>query len=117
MYCVCTVCVLLAAIPLNLLTIDWLGRRWTIAINYIMSAVFFLLVQICSTKIVLTIFIFGVRAFTSGIFNAVYIYTSEVSAGVAAFEEESLSSGYVNNVLMFLEFYHKLLPSIGLKDH
>ena len=78
---ICTSCVPASAIPLNLLTIDWLGRRWTIAINYVMSAVFFLLVQICSTKLMLTIFIFGVRAFTSGIFNAVYIYTSEVSCG------------------------------------
>ncbi|ELU05355.1 hypothetical protein CAPTEDRAFT_170750 [Capitella teleta] len=65
-------------IPINLITIDWFGRRWTITINFLFTAFFFLLVQICTSRALLTVFIFGVRTFASGIFNTVYIYTSEV---------------------------------------
>ena len=68
----------ISVIPLNLLTLDTIGRRYTLMLNFLLSAVFFLLVQICATKVVLTMFIFGVRTFSSGIFNAVYIYTTEV---------------------------------------
>ncbi|KAI0229457.1 putative transporter SVOPL [Lamellibrachia satsuma] len=66
------------AIPINLLSIDSLGRKWTLTINFLLSGIFFLLVQICTTRAWLTVFIFAVRAFSSAIFNTVYIYTSEV---------------------------------------
>lgn len=66
------------AIPINLISIDSLGRKWTLAINFMCAGVFFLLVQICTTRAWLTIFVFGVRAFASAIFNTIYIYTSEV---------------------------------------
>ena len=58
---------------------DTLGRRWTISINYLAAGLFFLLLQVCGGETLLTIFMFGVRAFTAGIFNIVYIYATEVS--------------------------------------
>ena len=69
----------LPAIPINLITIDYLGRKRTLCLNFTITAVFFLLIQLCTGRFLLTMFIFGVRAFGSGIFNTVYIYTSEVS--------------------------------------
>ena len=61
-----------------MLTIDWLGRRYTLVIDYLMAGLFFLLIQLCVARVYETLFIFGVRAFTAGIFNVVYIYTTEV---------------------------------------
>ena len=68
-----------AAIPINLILIDWVGRRWTLVIAYLLSALFFLLLQICTGRVGLTIIIFAIRAATAGIFNTVYIYTTEVN--------------------------------------
>ena len=70
--------VVLAVVPFNILFIDWLGRRYTLVIDYLMAGLFFLLIQLCVPRIVETLFMFGVRAFTAGIFNVVYIYTAEV---------------------------------------
>ena len=66
-------------IPLNILLVDGVGRRMTLAFDFVMAGVFFLLIQLCVPRIVETMFIFGVRAFTSGLFNIVYIYTLEVT--------------------------------------
>ncbi|XP_052802513.1 putative transporter SVOPL isoform X2 [Mya arenaria] len=66
------------SLPLNMLLIDVIGRRWTGAINFMGCSVFFLLIQLHVSQGLLTFFIFAVRGFSSGIFNFVYIYTSEV---------------------------------------
>ncbi|KAL5016323.1 hypothetical protein ScPMuIL_005912 [Solemya velum] len=66
------------ALPLNLLLIDFIGRRWTGAINLFGCGVFFVLVQLPVSPSLLTFFIFMVRGFSSGVFNFVYIYTGEV---------------------------------------
>lgn len=68
----------LAMIPVNLLTIDLIGRRASMGLNFCLAGVFYLLIQICTTTTILTVFIFGVRAFISGCFNVIYIYTGEV---------------------------------------
>jgi len=69
-----------SAIPLNLLTIDWLGRKWTLGMNFLGAGIFLFLAQICSSHTVfLTVTLFGVRSFISGCFKISYIYTSEVS--------------------------------------
>lgn len=68
----------LAIIPVNLLTIDRIGRKASIGFNFIMAGIFYILIQFCTTTVVLTLFIFGVRAFISGCFNVIYIYTGEV---------------------------------------
>ena len=67
-----------SALPVNMALLDLVGRRYTGAINFLGCTVFFLLIQIHVSQGVLTIFIFMVRAFSTGIFNFVYIYTSEV---------------------------------------
>ena len=47
-------------------------------IECIASIVGFLLLFVCSSKIVLTIFLFLIRAFTSALFKTIHIYTPEV---------------------------------------
>ncbi|KAL4224126.1 hypothetical protein ACF0H5_017579 [Mactra antiquata] len=66
------------ALPLNIFLIDLVGRRWTGAINLFGCGLFFVLLQLPVPQTVLTVFIFLVRGFSSGMFNFVYIYTSEV---------------------------------------
>ncbi|WAR02619.1 SVOPL-like protein, partial [Mya arenaria] len=65
-------------LPLNVLLIDVIGRRWTGAVNLFGCGLFFILLQCPVPQAVLTTFIFLVRGFSSGMFNFVYIYTSEV---------------------------------------
>ncbi|XP_045173106.2 putative transporter SVOPL isoform X2 [Mercenaria mercenaria] len=66
------------ALPLNIFLIDLVGRRWTGAVNLFGCGLFFILLQLPVPQTVLTVFIFMVRGFSSGMFNFVYIYTSEV---------------------------------------
>ncbi|XP_052238699.1 putative transporter SVOPL [Dreissena polymorpha] len=66
------------SLPLNMLLIDVIGRRYTGAVNFVGCSVFFLLIQVHVSQEVLTFFIFMVRGFSTGIFNFVYIYTTEV---------------------------------------
>ncbi|XP_053375836.1 putative transporter SVOPL isoform X2 [Mercenaria mercenaria] len=66
------------SLPLNMLLIDLIGRRFTGAVNFMGCTVFFLLIQFHVSQELLTFFIFMVRGFSTGIFNFVYIYTSEV---------------------------------------
>lgn len=66
------------SLPLNMFLIDRVGRRYTGCINFLGCAIFFLLLQLDVSQAVLTLFIFLVRGFSTGIFNFVYIYTSEV---------------------------------------
>ncbi|KAH3736405.1 hypothetical protein DPMN_042968 [Dreissena polymorpha] len=61
-----------------MLLIDVIGRRYTGAVNFVGCSVFFLLIQVHVSQEVLTFFIFMVRGFSTGIFNFVYIYTTEV---------------------------------------
>lgn len=68
----------LAIIPVNILTIDRIGRKASIGVNFVMAGIFYFLIQICTTTTILTLLIFGVRAFISGCFNIIYVYTGEV---------------------------------------
>ena len=54
------------------------GRKIVISTNFFMAGIFYLLVQICSDITTLTVFLFGVRTFITGVFNTIYIYTGEV---------------------------------------
>lgn len=69
---------LLAALPLNLLLIDRIGRRYTGAVNSCGMAIFFLLLQLKMPQSLLTIIMFMVRGLSQGLFSFVYIYTAEV---------------------------------------
>ena len=77
----CVVCCR-SAIPFNLMTIDSLGRKWTLGLNFVGAGLFCFLAQICSSHtVILTVTLFGVRSFISGVFRIIYVYTSEVSLG------------------------------------
>lgn len=69
---------MLLVIPVNILTIDRIGRKASIGLNFVMAGIFYFLIQICTTTTILTLLIFGVRAFISGCFNVIYVYTGEV---------------------------------------
>uniref|UniRef100_A0A8C5SKJ7 SVOP like n=1 Tax=Laticauda laticaudata TaxID=8630 RepID=A0A8C5SKJ7_LATLA len=64
--------------PLNILGINFLGRRVSLTITMGCTAVFFLLLNICTTITGLIGFLFMLRAFVAANFNTIYIYTAEV---------------------------------------
>ncbi|KAK2185940.1 hypothetical protein NP493_218g02002, partial [Ridgeia piscesae] len=67
--------------------IEWFGRKKTIAVEFVVFSIFVFLLNLCTSRFVLTVFIFVARAFISGAFQAAYVYTPEVmlrhSANVA----------------------------------
>ena len=63
---------------LTFIIIEILGRKKTMAIEFAMAAGGFLLLLICASKIVLTVFLFIVRAFVAGVFQVAFVYTPEV---------------------------------------
>ncbi|XP_055958029.1 synaptic vesicle 2-related protein isoform X1 [Patella vulgata] len=58
--------------------IDILGRKKTMAFQFFVFTVFVLLVNICTKRVWLTLFLFVARAFISGAFQAAYVYTPEI---------------------------------------
>ncbi|XP_028931655.1 putative transporter SVOPL [Ornithorhynchus anatinus] len=64
--------------PLNILGLNFLGRRLTLAITMSCTALFFLLLNVCTTSAGLIGFLFMLRALVSANFNTIYIYTAEV---------------------------------------
>jgi MFS family permease len=62
----------------TIIIIEVLGRKKTMALEFSLTMVGFLLLFICSTPIVTTLFLFITRAFATGVFQAVYVYTPEV---------------------------------------
>ncbi|NXA37902.1 SVOP protein, partial [Eudromia elegans] len=64
--------------PLNILGINFLGRRLSLCITMACTALFFLLLNICTSSAGMTGFLFMLRALVSANFNTVYIYTAEV---------------------------------------
>ncbi|KAM5205066.1 putative transporter SVOPL isoform 1-T1 [Hipposideros larvatus] len=64
--------------PLNILGINFLGRRLSLSITMGCTAVFFLLLNICTSSAGLIGFLFMLRALVAANFNTIYIYTAEV---------------------------------------
>uniref|UniRef100_A0A8C8RFW4 SVOP like n=1 Tax=Pelusios castaneus TaxID=367368 RepID=A0A8C8RFW4_9SAUR len=64
--------------PLNILGINFLGRRLSLSITMGCTALFFLLLNICTTSTGLIGFLFMLRALVAANFNTIYIYTAEV---------------------------------------
>uniref|UniRef100_A0A7E4VKE4 MFS domain-containing protein n=1 Tax=Panagrellus redivivus TaxID=6233 RepID=A0A7E4VKE4_PANRE len=58
--------------------IEWFGRKKTMAIEFSVYAAFMLLLYFCLDRAWVTAFIFVARAFISGAFQCVYVYTPEV---------------------------------------
>ncbi|XP_012498222.1 PREDICTED: putative transporter SVOPL [Propithecus coquereli] len=64
--------------PLNMLGINFLGRRLSLSITMGCTALFFLLLNICTSSAGLIGFLFMLRALVAANFNTIYIYTAEV---------------------------------------
>ncbi|KFU95802.1 Putative transporter SVOPL, partial [Chaetura pelagica] len=64
--------------PLNILGINFLGRRLSLCITMGCTALFFLLLNICTSSTGMIGFLFILRALVSANFNTIYIYTAEV---------------------------------------
>lgn len=65
-------------IPLNIILIDTIGRRWTGTTNLFLCGVFFSLIQLHVSRGLLTFFMFAVRGFSAATFAWVYLYSVEV---------------------------------------
>ncbi|XP_068405636.1 LOW QUALITY PROTEIN: putative transporter SVOPL [Eschrichtius robustus] len=64
--------------PLNILGINFLGRRLSLSITMGCTALFFLLLNICTSSAGLIGLLFMLRALVASNFNTIYIYTAEV---------------------------------------
>ncbi|XP_021119315.1 putative transporter SVOPL isoform X3 [Heterocephalus glaber] len=64
--------------PLNILGINFLGRRLSLSVTMGCTALFFLLLNICTSSAGLIGFLFTLRALVAANFNTIYIYTAEV---------------------------------------
>ncbi|XP_051544223.1 putative transporter SVOPL isoform X2 [Myxocyprinus asiaticus] len=67
-----------ALIPLNIGLLNIFGRKPSMVILLVLSAVFFMLVNICTTMFGFTVLLFLLRSVVAMNFNVVYIYTAEV---------------------------------------
>ncbi|XP_060746056.1 putative transporter SVOPL isoform X2 [Tachysurus vachellii] len=67
-----------ALIPLNIGLLHVVGRKFSMVILLVLSAVFFMLLNICTTMFGFTVLLFLLRSLVSMNFNVVYIYTAEV---------------------------------------
>jgi MFS family permease len=70
----------LPGLIVTVIIIEVIGRKKTMALEFAITLVGFLLLFVCSTQAVTTFFLFLVRAFATGVFQAVYVYTPEVYA-------------------------------------
>lgn len=68
----------LPGLVVTLVIIELIGRKITMAAEFVACMVGFLLLFICTSDIILALFLFFIRAFTTGVFQAVYVYTPEV---------------------------------------
>uniref|UniRef100_A0A8C6BAD2 SVOP like n=1 Tax=Monodon monoceros TaxID=40151 RepID=A0A8C6BAD2_MONMO len=64
--------------PLTILGINFLGRRLSLSITVGCTALFVLLLNICTSSVGLIGFLFMLRALVASSFNTIYIYTAEV---------------------------------------
>ena len=65
-------------IIVTFISIVIIGRKKTIVIEFFGCMIGFLLLFVCASNAALNIFLFIIRAFSSGVFQAVYVYTPEV---------------------------------------
>uniref|UniRef100_A0A3P8UGA2 SVOP-like n=1 Tax=Amphiprion percula TaxID=161767 RepID=A0A3P8UGA2_AMPPE len=68
----------IALVPLNIGLLNVFGRKMSLTVLQLMAAIFFMLVNICTTMFGFTVLLFLLRSLVSMNFNVVYIYTAEV---------------------------------------
>ncbi|CAJ1054453.1 putative transporter SVOPL [Xyrichtys novacula] len=67
-----------ALIPLNICLLNVVGRKMSLMVLQTLAAMFFMLLNICTTMFGFTVLLFLLRSLVSMNFNVVYIYTAEV---------------------------------------
>ncbi|KAM3858886.1 putative transporter SVOPL [Diretmus argenteus] len=80
----------IALIPINIGLLNVFGRRMSLMVLQLLSAMFFMLLNICTTMFGFTVLLFLLRSLVSMNFNVVYIYTAEVYPTIA----RSLGMGF-----------------------
>ncbi len=65
-------------LAITLVLINTMGRRSAMALEFVASMIGFLLLLICSSNIINTLFLFLIRTFVSSSLKAVMIYTPEI---------------------------------------
>jgi MFS family permease len=58
--------------------IEIVGRKLTMAFNFSIVLIGFCLLFLCTNELLLTAFLFLIRAFATGVFQTMYVYTPEV---------------------------------------
>lgn len=68
----------LPGVFITVAVIEILGRKLTVATEFVAAMIGFLLLFICTSEYALTAFLFAIRGFATGLFQAIYVYTPEV---------------------------------------
>ena len=102
-------------VVLAVVLIEVLGRKITMAVEFIGCMVGFLLLFICASDTLLTFFLFVIRAFATGAFMVVYVYTPEVyptnvralgiGVGTSSARIGAILTPYAAQVLIILNDY------------
>lgn len=79
-----------ALVPMNIFLLNVVGRKLSLTVMQLLTAVFFMLLNVCSTMFGFRTLFFLLRSLVSMNFNVVYIYTAEVYPTVA----RSLGMGF-----------------------
>ncbi|XP_024142485.1 putative transporter SVOPL [Oryzias melastigma] len=79
-----------ALVPLNIALLNVFGRKMSLTVLQLLAAVFFMMLNICSTMFGFTVLLFLLRSLVAMNFNVVYIYTAEVYPTIA----RSLGMGF-----------------------
>ncbi|XP_078129600.1 putative transporter SVOPL isoform X3 [Sander vitreus] len=67
-----------ALVPLNICLLNVLGRKLSLTVLQLVSAILFMMLNICTTMFGFTVLLFLLRSLVSMNFTVVYIYTAEV---------------------------------------
>ncbi|KAM7367459.1 hypothetical protein PAMP_015359 [Pampus punctatissimus] len=79
-----------ALVPVNICLLNILGRKKSLMVLQLLSAILFMMINICTSMFGFTVLLFLLRSLVSMNFNVVYIYTAEVYPTVA----RSLGMGF-----------------------
>ena len=108
----------LPGLLITVFIIEIFGRKITMAVEFVATMIGFLLLFICASDVLITLFLFIIRAFATGVFQAIYVYTPEVYAtnsraigmGVctAAARVGAIATPYVAQILLHANDYATL---------